>query len=170
MLSRDHCYFDGNNNKKERIVADFSVEFSQSSNGPILNIKHRADKQRSEPFCTFQGLGIIYRIADALVRFDQSLLEKAVEFVRSQLSQGGWPEQTVDTFLAAPDWKSRMLTAWCLLDEEARQGALQLDYTVFVNYWPNHAFMQPDWEWEVKQWSESSTDIMCLGSEQVMIM
>lgn len=112
----------------------------------LSSISHTDALNRiSEPLSTFQALGLIYHIADAFVRFDISLADKAAEFVSRQLSQDGWPEQVVDCFLAAPDWPSRMLTAFCLVGDEGRKKAVQLDYEAYINYWPSDAFMEPEW-------------------------
>jgi hypothetical protein len=148
-----------NNKKKEYVVADFSVEIVPAPNGAMFEFKRIASKQESQPVSAFQGVGLIYRIADAFIRFDPSLKTKADEFVSRQLSEGGWPDQIAECFLAAPDWPSRMLTAWCLLGEDERQKAVELDYECYINYWPSQAFMEAEWTAEARLWIEAPVNM-----------
>ncbi|HEK1008409.1 TPA: hypothetical protein SMP92_001665 [Pseudomonas putida] len=140
-------------------MADFSVEIVPAPNGPMFEFKCMPSKQEGQPVSAFQGVGLIYRIADAFIRFDPSLKTKADEFVSRQLSAGGWPEQIAECFLAAPDWPSRMLTAWCLLGEDERQKAVELDYECYINYWPSQAFMEAEWTAEARLWIEAPVNM-----------
>lgn len=89
----------------------------------------------------FQLIGLAYREFDAVAkRITENPYAAKACFIRALIGCGVNLAHA-ETLLAAKGWERRMRMTWELLNEHERTDALNLDYAIYENYWPNLAFM-----------------------------
>lgn len=139
-------------------MTTFSVDVTvtQSKLGPVLEAKHSTTKKDSVMLSIFQGIGLLYQIADEVADRQPRYSHVAIDFFKSRLFKFGLDIDAAELLLSAPNWRTRMHFTWILASRGARAEALKLDYAVYQNYWPTLEFCEQGWPAKVKRWTKKS--------------
>jgi hypothetical protein len=139
--------------------ATFTFRTVKSRKSDYEIADHAIEKKESRKVSKFQALGYLLCWIDALAEpkldFPRSL-SAILSFDRNVSALGFEPYDPVH-ILTAPNWKTRMLAAWCVIGADERAIAKQLDYGDLHNYWPNTDFCSPDFDEEAAQWVSSAS-------------
>ncbi|MBK5373309.1 hypothetical protein JFT81_01495 [Pseudomonas sp. TH43] len=123
----------------------------QTSDSPQLG-----DKLDSQGESIFQAIGISYSILDRMIAHNASCANAAADFFMTTLMRDGWSWDTSYQLVIETDWQHRMYRAWSVLNAENRANAVELDYDVYQNYWPNLDFCGEGFEAEMERWISKS--------------
>ncbi|KPX08783.1 hypothetical protein [Pseudomonas savastanoi] len=118
---------------------------------------HSIEKKESRKLSRFQALGYLLCWVDALAE-DESDPGRSISAIfgfDGEVAALGFDRYDPVHILTAPNWKTRMLAAWCVLGAAERAIAKQLDYGDLHNYWPNTDFCSPGFDDEATQWVSS---------------
>lgn len=135
--------------------AIFEFKTTKTRNGGRESCTHITTKKESRKLSKFQALGFLLGWVDALAS-DESDIGRSIGAmlgVDAEVAALGFAPYDPVHILTAPDWKKRMLAAWCVIGGAERTIAQQLDYSDVHNYWPTTDFRNPDWEDEARQWA-----------------
>ncbi|MBU6959015.1 hypothetical protein KRR23_14850 [Pseudomonas sp. CVAP len=137
-------------------MSTFSIDVRllKTNAGRVLEAEHTTQKKESITSSTFQGIGLLYHMADAVILRQPNYAHVAIDFFNSRLCGLGGKLDIGDVLLSADSWKERMYCAWTVIDKKSRADALKLDYEEFQNYWPTLDFCAEDWSSEVEAWMD----------------
>jgi hypothetical protein len=131
------------------------VRLLQTNAGRVLETEHTTEKKESITRSIFQGIGLLYHMADAIALRQPNYAHVGIEFFNSRLYGLGRKLDIGDVLLSADSWEERMYCAWIVIDKKSRAEALKLDYGKFENYWPTLDFCAKGWELHVEEWMNS---------------
>ena len=131
------------------------VRLLETNAGRVLETEHPTEKKESIMRSIFQGIGLLYHMADEVAIRQPDYGYVAIEFFNSRLHGLGEKLDIGDVLLSADSWKERMYYAWIVIDKKSRTDALKLDYKEFQNYCPTLDFCAKDWEFLVEEWLNS---------------
>lgn len=138
--------------------ATFTFRTVESFNGDYEVTDHAIERKESRKLSRFQALGYLLCWVDALTE-DDSDPGRSISAIFSfdgEVADLGFERHDAVHILTAPNWKTRMFAAWCVIGAADRAVAKQLDYTDLHNYWPNTDFCSPDFDEEAAQWARSA--------------
>lgn len=137
--------------------AIFTFKTTKNKKGVLESCTHTITKKESRKLSKFQSIGFLLVWVDALASDESDIgrLVGAMLGFDAEVAALGFEPYDPVHILAAPDWRKRMLAAWCVIGGTERTIAQQLDYSDVHNYWLTTDFLSPDWDDEAKQWATS---------------
>lgn len=139
--------------------ATFTFRTVTSLKGDYEVTDHAIDRKESRKLSRFQALGYLLCWVDALAE-DDSDLGRSISGIFSfdrHVADLGFETYDPVHILTAPNWKTRMFAAWCVIGSAERAIAKQLDYADVHNYWPTTEFCSPEFDEEAAQWASSAS-------------
>lgn len=137
--------------------AIFTFKTTKTRKGVRESCTHTITTKESRKLSKFQALGFLLGWVDALAS-DESDIGRSIGAMLgfdAEVAALGFEPYDPVHILTAPNWKTRMLVAWCVIGSTERTIAQQLDYTDMHNYWMTTDFRDPGWDDEAKQWAAS---------------
>lgn len=118
--------------------ATFTFRTVTSRKGDYEVADHSIERKESRKLSRFQALGYLLCWVDALAE-DESNPGRSISAIfgfDGEVAALGFDRYDPVHILTAPNWKTRMLAAWCVIGADERAIAKQLDYGDLHNYWP----------------------------------
>lgn len=139
--------------------ARFTFRTAMARKGDYEVADHSVEKKESRKLSRFQALGYLLCWVDALAE-DESDPGRSISTIfgfDSEFAALGFDPYDPVHILTAPNWKTRMFAAWCVIGANERAIARQLDYGDLHNYWPNTDFCSPEFDEEATHWVSSAS-------------